>query len=45
MKTILITGANGFIGAHLIDFCITEKFEIYAIERPDQIYMEPISLH
>ena len=38
MKTILITGANGFIGAHLIDFCITEKFEIYAIERPDQIY-------
>jgi len=38
MKTILITGANGFIGSHLIDFCITEKFEIYAIEKPDQIY-------
>ena len=38
MKKILITGANGFIGSHLIDFCITEKFEIYAIERPDQIY-------
>ncbi len=38
MKTILITGANGFIGAHLIDFCIAKKFEIYAIERPDQIY-------
>ena len=38
MKTILITGANGFIGSHLIDFCIAKKFEIYAIERPDQIY-------
>ncbi|MFW9942113.1 MAG: GDP-mannose 4,6-dehydratase, partial [Candidatus Thorarchaeota archaeon] len=38
MNTILITGANGFIGSHLIDFCITKKLEIYAIERPDQVY-------
>jgi len=38
VKTILITGANGFIGSHLIDYCIAEKLNIYAIERPDQIY-------
>ncbi|MFX1346864.1 MAG: GDP-mannose 4,6-dehydratase [Promethearchaeota archaeon] len=38
MKTILITGANGFIGSHLIDFCITKKLEIYALEIPDQVY-------
>jgi GDP-4-dehydro-6-deoxy-D-mannose reductase len=38
MKKILITGANGFIGSHLVDFCLTKGCEIYAIERPNQNY-------
>ncbi|MHA1987714.1 MAG: GDP-mannose 4,6-dehydratase [Promethearchaeota archaeon] len=38
MKKILITGANGFIGSHLIDYCISKDYEIYALERPNQIY-------
>jgi len=38
MKKILITGANGFIGSHLIDYCIPKDYKIYAIERPNQLY-------
>jgi GDP-4-dehydro-6-deoxy-D-mannose reductase len=38
MKKVLITGANGFIGSHLIDYCVPKDYEIYALERPDQIY-------
>lgn len=38
MKTVLITGANGFIGSHLVDFCITKNVAIYGIERPNQNY-------
>ncbi|MFW9874098.1 MAG: GDP-mannose 4,6-dehydratase [Candidatus Thorarchaeota archaeon] len=38
METIIITGANGFIGSHLIDHCISEKVEIYATEKPNQVY-------
>lgn len=38
MKKILITGANGFIGSHLIDYCISKDYEIYALERNSQIY-------
>ena len=28
MKKILITGANGFIGSHLIDYCFSKDYEI-----------------
>ncbi|MHA2183168.1 MAG: GDP-mannose 4,6-dehydratase, partial [Promethearchaeota archaeon] len=38
MKKILITGANGFIGSHLIDHCITKDYEIYALDRCNQVY-------
>ncbi len=38
MKKILITGANGFIGSHLIDYCVPKDYEIYALERPNQLY-------
>jgi len=38
MDKIIVTGANGFIGSHLIDFCIPKNFEIYALDRPDQTY-------
>jgi nucleoside-diphosphate-sugar epimerase len=37
-KKILITGANGFIGSHLVDFCMGKDYEIYAIEKPNQNY-------
>ncbi|MFX0082904.1 MAG: GDP-mannose 4,6-dehydratase [Candidatus Hodarchaeota archaeon] len=38
MDKIVVTGANGFIGSHLIDFCIKNNFEIYGIDRPNQSY-------
>ena len=38
MDKIIITGANGFIGSHLIDLCISNGYEVYGLERPDQIY-------
>ncbi|MFW9973362.1 MAG: GDP-mannose 4,6-dehydratase [Candidatus Odinarchaeota archaeon] len=38
MERILITGANGFIGSHLIDFCIENKKLVYGIDRPNQLY-------
>jgi nucleoside-diphosphate-sugar epimerase len=34
IEKILVTGANGFIGSHLIDFLINKDFEIYAIDLP-----------
>lgn len=38
MENILITGANGFIGSHLIDYCTPKDYVICAIERPNQLY-------
>ncbi|MFX1588679.1 MAG: GDP-mannose 4,6-dehydratase [Promethearchaeota archaeon] len=34
MRRILITGSNGFLGSHLIDWCISKEYEIYALDRP-----------
>ena len=34
MERILITGANGFIGSHLIDFLVNKNFNIYALDLP-----------
>lgn len=33
-KKVLITGANGFIGSNLTDFCINKGYKVYAIDRP-----------
>lgn len=38
MKKILITGANGFIGSHLIDYCIVKDVKIFGVERLNQVY-------
>ena len=38
MDKIIVTGANGFLGSNLIDFCIQKDFEIYALDKPDQTY-------
>ena len=38
MEKILITGANGFIGSHLIDSIIKKNYEIYSLERINQTY-------
>ena len=32
-KNILITGASGFVGSHLIDDCLKNNFNVYAILR------------
>lgn len=34
MNKILITGSNGFIGSHLIDFCLLKGAKVYALDRP-----------
>ncbi len=33
-ENILITGSNGFIGSHLIDYCINKNYTIFALDRP-----------
>jgi len=38
MERILISGANGFIGSHLTDFCIEKNYTVYGLERPNQMY-------
>ncbi len=35
IEKILITGANGFVGSHLIDFCSRKNFKIYGIDVPN----------
>ncbi|MGV9206044.1 MAG: GDP-mannose 4,6-dehydratase [Promethearchaeia archaeon] len=35
MKSILITGADGFLGSHLTDFCIEKEFEVIGLKRPN----------
>ncbi len=36
MEKILITGANGFIGSHLTDFCIRNGYQVYAFDIPNR---------
>ena len=35
MERILISGANGFFGSHLTDFCINQGKKVYGIDLPD----------
>ena len=35
-KNILITGASGFVGSHLLDDCLKNNFNVYAILRPSK---------
>ena len=38
MDKILITGANGFLGSHLIDLCVKKEVLIYGIDLPNSSY-------
>ena len=38
MDNILITGSNGFLGSHLIDFLIDKNFYIYGLDRPSSSF-------
>ena len=35
MEKILITGADGFLGSHLTDFCLNNNKLVYALKKPD----------
>lgn len=35
MKSVLITGADGFLGSHLTDFLVKKNFHVYALKRPE----------
>ncbi len=37
MKTILITGSDGFLGSHLTDFLINKGYSIFALKRSNGI--------
>ncbi|MFX0104102.1 MAG: GDP-mannose 4,6-dehydratase [Candidatus Hodarchaeota archaeon] len=36
MEKILITGVNGFLGSHLVDFCINKGKQIYGVDLPNR---------
>lgn len=36
MRSILITGANGFVGRHVVDYCLTKQAKITAVHRNSQ---------
>jgi GDP-4-dehydro-6-deoxy-D-mannose reductase len=38
MDNILITGSNGFLGSHLIDFLIDKNFYIYGLDLPSSSF-------
>jgi GDP-4-dehydro-6-deoxy-D-mannose reductase len=38
MERILITGSNGFLGSHLIDWCISKNYAIYGLDRPSSSF-------
>ncbi|TFG00438.1 MAG: NAD-dependent epimerase/dehydratase family protein [Promethearchaeota archaeon] len=38
MQKIIITGANGFLGSHLTDFCIRNDYKIYALDLPGCLF-------
>ena len=35
-EKILITGANGFLGSHLADYCINNGYYVYALDLPER---------
>ena len=35
MKSVLITGCNGFLGSHLIDFLANKDLDIFGLIRPN----------
>lgn len=35
MESILITGADGFLGSHMVDWCLKNNYKVYALKRPD----------
>ncbi len=36
MVTVLISGARGFLGSHLTDYCVNQGKKVYGIDLPDQ---------
>jgi GDP-4-dehydro-6-deoxy-D-mannose reductase len=38
MDNILITGSNGFLGAHLVDYIVDMNFNIYCLDRPSSSF-------
>lgn len=41
-ETILITGVAGFIGSHLAEFLLTEKYRVIGVDNFDSMYPEEI---
>ena len=44
MSEVLITGANGFLGSHLTDLCISKGFVVHALVKPGTL-LDNLSQH
>jgi nucleoside-diphosphate-sugar epimerase len=47
MKSILITGANGFVGSHLVEAALKHRFDVWAGIRAtsDKTYLKELPIH
>ncbi|MFX1311235.1 MAG: GDP-mannose 4,6-dehydratase [Promethearchaeota archaeon] len=39
MENMIITGADGFIGSHLVDFYIKKNYKIFALKKPGELVL------
>ncbi len=45
MKRVLLTGASGYIGRHMLDDLVTRGYEVHAVSRQDQNAHDDITWH
>lgn len=45
MKRVLLTGAGGYIGRHMLDDLVTRRYEVHAVSRSDAVNSQGVVWH